>query len=130
MFSFEVRQHGSWICVRCRRDFSSRRHMLDASHFFNKDECTAVRYDPRNVDPLCRECHTGKDGWEYQKAGDYMVYMFKKLGHDGYGELRSLAMSRMKSEDARLQLVHRMREGTLWIRSSELTLVTEAESSY
>jgi hypothetical protein len=118
MFSLEVRRHGSWICVRCRRDFSNRRHLLGASHFFNKDECTAVRYDTRNVDPLCHECHTGRDGWEYQKAGDYMMYMFKKLGHDGYGELRQLAMSRVKSEDARLQLVERMREGTLWARSS------------
>lgn len=123
MFSFEVRNHGSWICVRCKGDFSNRRRLLEASHFFNKDECSSVRYDPRNVDPLCHQCHTGRDGWEYQKAGDYMVYMFKKLGHEGYGELRALAMTRMKTEDAKLQFIERLKGGTLWRQSSELTLV-------
>ncbi len=110
--------------MRCRRDFSNRRHLLGTSHFFNRDECTAVRYDTRNADPLCHECHTGRDGWEYQKASDYMMYMIRKLGQQGYDDLRTLAMSRVKSEDARLSFVKRLKEGTLWIHSSGLTLVT------
>lgn len=118
MFSLEVREHGSWICVRCKGDFSNRRHLLDCSHFFNRDEYTAVRYDPRNADPLCRRCHTGLNGWEYQKASDYMMYMIRKLGQPGYDSLRQLAMTRVKSEDARLEFIERLRGGTLWGRCS------------
>jgi hypothetical protein len=114
MMSREVRERGSWVCVRCRQSFATRRHLLGTSHFFNKGTCAALRYDTRNLDPLCHECHTGRDGWEYQKAGDYLMYMMRKLGHEEYGQLVSDSLRRVKLDDAKATFLEKLKGGTLW----------------
>lgn len=121
MFSEALRERGSWWCVRCRRKFINMKDMIGASHFFNKGRHANLRYDPRNVDPLCHECHTGKDGWEYQKAGAYMTFMIQKLGVDGYEQLRMDALVPVKLDEAKAVFIEKLEGGTLWDSTAALT---------
>lgn len=114
MFSQELRRRGSWYCVRCRRSFASFQDLLGASHFFNKGRHANLRYDPRNLDPLCHVCHTGHDGWEFQKGGAYLTFMIQKLGVDGYERLRMDALVPIKLDEAKAIFIEKLENGTLW----------------
>jgi hypothetical protein len=55
-----------------------------------------------NLDALCRNCHTGPKGWEYQKheGGEYWNFKVAQLGAEKFEELRQLSM-KIKSASPR-----------------------------
>lgn len=110
IFNRMVRERAEWICVRCGRDFTERKGLLHASHFWGVG-FTATRFDFDNVDALCYPCHYGQfgTGWEYCKQGDYRTYMIKKLGQDGYAALEQKARSQKKLLDAKSEFLATIR---------------------
>lgn len=78
------------VCVRCRWRAST-----DCSHYFERGH-SSVRYDPRNGDGLCRQCH---QIWEGRKNG-YREYKIKQLGKKEYESLEKLSNTIMKRDEA------------------------------
>lgn len=114
--------NGTYVCAKCQKP-GSETNPLEVSHFFNV-RMSGTRFDPDNVDPLHRGCHTGSFGrrntsWEYQKreGGAYWVYMIKKLGPELFNVLRIRAHKRMSLEMAKAELMHYLKEGTLCRRT-------------
>lgn len=106
---------GTYFCARCaepERDLEP----LEVSHFYNVRK-SGTRFDPLNVDPLHRHCHTGMLGesWEYQKhqGGRYNQHMLEKLGEPGYQELKAKAHHHTPLEEAKATLMQRLEDGTL-----------------
>ena len=101
-FNTMVKERAHWICVRCHRDYSENRRLLQCSHFWGVG-FTSTRFDFDNCDALCYPCHYGQlhTGWEYNKQGEYRLFMIEKLGQEGYDALEQKARQRMKLSDAK-----------------------------
>lgn len=82
-----------WVCVKCNtqydRDAPYVNKSLQCSHFWGRGN-EMTRYDLENLDPLCFGCHMRV---ESNKQGWYRDYMIKKLGEQGYKDLRLKANS-------------------------------------
>lgn len=106
IFNTAVKERGNWVCVRCKKDFTDNKRLLQCSHFWGVG-FTATRFDFDNCDPLCYPCHYGqlRTGWEYNKQGEYRNYMIQKLGVNGYEALEQKARSFKKLADAKLQFL-------------------------
>lgn len=109
------RATGNYFCAKCREP-EKYLEPLEVSHFHNVRK-SGTRFDPLNVDPLHRHCHTGQMGesWEYQKhqGGAYHAYMLEKLGEPGFTALRARAHRHKSLEEAKAELVEAIRGGTL-----------------
>lgn len=121
LFNEAVRQRwGAPLCVKCGEG-EREADPIEVSHFFNVRK-SGTRFEPDNVDPLHRYCHTGSVGtsWEYQKheGGEYREYMARKLGEDGLARLGALSSRHLPLEEAKARFVERLRGGTLWTPSS------------
>jgi hypothetical protein len=103
------------VCARCRLAELDWLGPFDVSHFFNV-RWSGTRFDPANVDPLHRACHTGGDGWEYKKhqGAPYHTYMLKKLGQDRLRSLGERAHKQMSLEAAKAEFIEKLEGGTLW----------------
>lgn len=104
------RDSGLYSCAKC--DQGEEQGALEVSHFYNVRK-SGVRFDPLNVDPLHHDCHTGNSGWEYQKKGDYLQHMLRKLGPEGFEELRIRSEAHISLEEAKATLMQRLEDGTL-----------------
>lgn len=82
-------------CVRCHRSDKQ----LDNSHYWKRGD-SSTRFDPKNCDALCRDCHTI---WERQKNTEYREFKIKQLGRKEYDALEIRARTFMRREDAILQ---------------------------
>lgn len=102
---------GAYLCAKCGEP---PRYLepLQVSHFFNVRK-SGTRFDPDNVDPLHRDCHTGYVGtsWEYQKheGGEYRDYMVRKLGEEGFTVLDIRAHQHVSLEAAKAAFVEKLR---------------------
>ncbi len=88
-FSLKIRERDP-ICKRCKW-----RPTSDCSHYWERLH-SATRFDDRNADGLCRECH---GIWEGRKNG-YKEFKIKQLGKKVYAELERLHHSTMQRETA------------------------------
>lgn len=77
-------------CKRCKW-----KPTTDCSHFWERGS-SSTRYDPRNADGLCRECHVL---WEGRRNGA-KEYKIKQLGKKVYAELERLHNTTMKRDVA------------------------------
>lgn len=69
-------------CARCGNTRST-----DCSHFWKRD-CSGTRFDPRNGDGVCRECHR----WWDEHRDEYVEFKRKQLGMREYIELQRLSV--------------------------------------
>jgi hypothetical protein len=91
----------SWIRARdpiCRR--CGRRPSSDASHFFERGN-SATRYDPENVDGICRICHNFFHG----DRREYTAFKIYQLGLGRFNAMRMRAGSTMKRDEAIIGLM-------------------------
>lgn len=102
---------GKYNCAKCGDEHPDQ--SLEVSHFFNVRKA-GTRFDPDNVVPLHRNCHTGHFGWEYQKRGAYREYMVKLLGAASFAMLEARSIQHMSLEAAKAEFIERLAEGTLW----------------
>ncbi len=98
IFSIWIRQRDG-KCARC-----GKTDYLQCSHFWAR-AVSAVRYDPDNCVALCYGCHYGNRqyGWEYNKQGDYRLFMIKWLGQVKYDELENRAKTSVQRSNAIIQ---------------------------
>lgn len=97
-------------CLRCKGIEN-----LTSSHFWSKG-CTNTRFDDENCITLCYRCHYGAytltqdgfQGWEYEKSGDYQVFMKTWLGEEKYKELEKRARKFKSLLDARKEIQERL----------------------
>ncbi len=82
-------------CKRCRW-----RNSTQCSHYFERHH-SATRYDPRNGDGICTECHPI---WEGRHNG-YKEYKIKQIGKKQYAELEQLHNSIMKRDDSIINFI-------------------------
>lgn len=95
-FSEQIRTRDP-ICKKC-----NRRPSTDCSHYYERHH-SATRFDPRNGDGICRQCHSL---WEGRKNG-YEAYKRRQLGARGYIDLQRLAYSVMKRDEAIIKFMKR-----------------------
>ena len=99
LFSLLVRTWAGWCCEYCQKDFSSRKHELECSHFWPRRH-KGTRYDRENCDSLCHECHqwfhTATGRWEYER------WKKKLLGEERFEALAWRARAITKLTEKRL----------------------------
>ena len=85
------------ICVRCKINPGT-----DCSHFYERGH-SSVRFDMRNLDAVCRQCHFL---WEGRRNG-YKEYKLQQLGKT-FIDFQRLAYMTMKREEAILRFMKQM----------------------
>lgn len=78
------------MCKRCHMKPST-----DCSHFWKRDN-SGTRYDPRNGDGVCRDCH---HHWETHRI-EYEKFKKKQLGARVYVQVQRLAHMMVPREEA------------------------------
>lgn len=110
------RANDQYLCAKCG-DPPKYMDPLEVSHFFNV-RYSGTRFDPENVCPLHRHCHTGDrtESWEYQKheGGAYRAWMQEHLGVELFVILEVRSRWQMSLEQAKVEFIEKLREGTLW----------------
>lgn len=89
VFSRMIRKRDR-VCKRCRW-----RPSTDCSHFFLRHH-SATRYDPRNADGVCRECH---NAWEGGNNG-YREFKIQQIGRKAFRDMDRLHRQIVKREEA------------------------------
>lgn len=90
LFSQYVRSKANWTCVYCRKVCKVGNQnigRLDASHYFSR-RIENTRFDVDNVNALCSKCHRDLGGHTKDENQIYDLWMKKKLGEEGYKNLK------------------------------------------
>lgn len=107
IFSNYIREKAAWKCQRCGKickvDGVSVAS-LQASHYWVRNHWN-VRYDERNVTPLCATCHDRMGEYQRDENGEYDLWMKDRLGEEVYKQLK-LDANTTAHRDAKLWLLY------------------------
>jgi hypothetical protein len=101
LFTKIVRIEFDYTCQRCGKiydPYGSLRN-LGVSHYWGRG-AENTRFLMANVTLLCNmPCHTGRDGWQDDRKGEYKAYMIERLGQEGYDILERASNTYKKRND-------------------------------
>lgn len=90
LFSDHIRKKAGYRCQKCGKLCRIKGvwiASLQASHYWTRNHWN-VRYDERNVIPLCDPCHRRMGEYKRNEDGEYDLWMKERLGEDGYKRLK------------------------------------------
>ncbi len=96
LFSNYIRARDKWTCQRCFTRYEPPTRALHCSHYFGRGR-ENTRFDEENCIALCHGCH---QLWGHgDLRDDYTAYMEKRLGKQGFKNLKIRAYQYKKKDD-------------------------------
>lgn len=115
LFSDFIRASSKWSCERCRKYFGGRSKNLHCSHFYGRRN-QAVRFDSRNADSLCSNCHR----YFEENPSDYRDWKMSKLGEQEFYKLTLTAKNSIGKKSDRKMIEICLKQEIKKLKNEEL----------